>query len=66
MDPVNANEIDPAAAAVAAAAGCLLIVQLSPVTGNIYDSDRFYYDPAGVLTEGPFGAVVAFAVAGGS
>ncbi len=42
-----------------------MIIQLSPVPGNIYDSDRFYYDPAGVLTGGPVGAVMAFAAAHG-
>ena len=67
MDPVEVNEDDntPAAATVAAVAARPLIVQLSPIPGNIYDSDRFFYDPAGIPSLGPVGAVVAFAATHG-
>ncbi len=37
------------------------IVQLSPLPGNIYETDRFFYDAAADMTGGPFGAVLAFA-----
>ena len=67
MHPVGINKADntPAAAPVAAVAARPLIVQLSPIPGNIYDSDRFFYDPAGILSLGPVGAVVAFAATHG-
>ena len=54
MDPVEVNEDNNplAATAAAAAAARPLIVQLSPIPGNIYDSDRFFYDPAGILSLG--------------
>ena len=67
MDPVEVNEDNNplAAAAPVAAVARPLIVQLSPFPGNIYDSDRFFYDPAGILSGGPVGAVVAFAAAHG-
>ncbi len=55
----------PLAAVLAAATGRPRIVQLSPVPGNLYDTDCFYYDPAAVLTKGHFGAVLAFAAAHG-
>jgi hypothetical protein len=55
----------PLVAALAAATVRPQIVQLSPIPGNIYKMDRFYYDPAAVLSEGPFGAVLVFAAAHG-
>ena len=61
MDPVEEDNPPPAAAAAARPR----IVQLSPAPSNIYESDRFYYDPAGVLSAGPVAAIVAFAAAHG-
>jgi hypothetical protein len=61
MDPVK--DVPPTDAAIAAAAARPRIIQLSPVPGNIYEMDRFYYDRAAVMNEGPFGAVLAFAAA---
>ncbi len=55
----------PLAAALAAATVRPRIVQLSPISGNIYKTDRFYYDPTAVLSKGPFGAVLASAAAHG-
>jgi hypothetical protein len=56
MDPVE--DVPPAAAAIAATAAQPRIIQLSPVPGNIYETDRFYYDRVAVMYEGPFGAVL--------
>jgi hypothetical protein len=61
MDPVE--DVPPAATAIAATAARPRIIQLSPVPGNIYETDRFYYDCAAVMNEGPFRAVLAFATA---
>ena len=63
MDPIEENNPSVVTAGAAAAAHPQ-IVQLSPVLGNIYD-DCFYYDPDVVLSEGPVGAVMAFAAAHG-
>jgi hypothetical protein len=41
------------------------ILQLSPLPGNIYDIDQYYYDPAADVSQGNFGAVLAFALAHG-
>jgi hypothetical protein len=41
------------------------IIQLSPIPGNIYNMDRFYYDPAADVSCGNFGAILAFASAHG-
>ena len=65
MDPVEDAIPPDVAAARAAAASGPKIVQLSPLPGNIYETDQFYYDPAATLTAGPFGAVLAFAAAHG-
>ena len=65
MDPVEAVAPPRAAVANAAAASGPKIVHLSPLPGNIYKSDRFYYDPAASLLSGPFAAVLAFAAAHG-
>ena len=61
MDPVE--DVPPAAANIAAAAAQPRIIQLSPVPGNIYETNCFYYDRAAVINEGPFGAVLTFAAA---
>ncbi len=37
------------------------IFQLSPLPGNLYDIDRFYYAPLADITEGGFAALIAFA-----
>jgi hypothetical protein len=37
------------------------ILQLSPVPGNIYDTDCFLYDPTTNVSQGDFGVVLAFA-----
>jgi hypothetical protein len=37
------------------------ILKLSPVPNNIYDMDRFFYNPAANISQGDFGAVLAFA-----
>ena len=60
MDPIEDAPIP-----VAAAAPGPKIFQLSPLPGNIYETDRFYYDPAASLNVGPFGALLAFAAAHG-
>jgi hypothetical protein len=39
------------------------IIQLSPIPGNIYDKDHFYYNAAAVVSQDDFGAVLAFALA---
>jgi hypothetical protein len=39
------------------------IIQLSPIPGNIYDADRFYYDPTANVSCGNFGAILAFTLA---
>jgi hypothetical protein len=36
-------------------------LQLSPVPGDIYDTDCFFYDPATNVSQGDFGAVLVFA-----
>jgi hypothetical protein len=36
------------------------ILQLSPVSNNIYDMDCFFYDPAANVSQGDFGVVLAF------
>jgi hypothetical protein len=41
------------------------IIQLSPVPGNIYGMDQYYYNPAADVSQGNFGAVLAFALAHG-
>jgi hypothetical protein len=37
------------------------ILQPSPVPGNIYNTDRFFYDPAINVSQGNFGVVLVFA-----
>ena len=54
-----------AADAPAASVPSPKIFQLSPLPGNIYETDRFYYDPAATLDSGAFGALLAFATAHG-
>ena len=51
-----------AADATTAAVPCPKIFQLSPLPGNIYEMDRFYYDPAATLDSGAIGALLAFAM----
>ena len=63
MDPDVAAELQ--GGAFAAPGTAPRIVQLSPVPGNIYETDRFYYDPVAVYSAGPFGAILAFAAAHG-
>jgi hypothetical protein len=63
MDPDFAADLQGGAFAAPGAAP--RIVQLSPVPGNIYETDRFYYDPAAVYSAGPFGAILALAAAHG-
>ncbi len=41
------------------------ILQLSPIPGNIYMSDRFFYDHTADIAQGDFGVVLAFASAHG-
>ncbi len=42
------------------------ILQLSPLPGNIYNMDQYYYyDPAANVSWGNFGAVLAFALVHG-
>ncbi len=59
MEPEAAHSL---AVALAAPKARPRIIQLSPVPGNIYDGDCFFYDPAAVDSQGPFGAVLAFAL----
>jgi len=37
------------------------IFQLSPLPGNLYEVDRFYYAPLADITEGFFPALISFA-----
>jgi hypothetical protein len=41
------------------------IIQLSPIPGNIYDADCFYYNPTADISRGNFGAILAFSSAHG-
>jgi hypothetical protein len=62
MDP---DESVPAPAAFSPPAAAPLdrpkIFQLSPLLGNIYDIDRFFYAPLADTTHGDFAALLAFA-----
>jgi hypothetical protein len=62
MDP---DESVPAPAAFSPPAAAPLdgpkIFQLSPLPGNIYDVDRFFYAPSADTTHGDFAALLAFA-----
>jgi hypothetical protein len=57
MEPEAAH---PLVVALAAPMARPRIIQLSPVLGNIYDADHFFYNPAAIDSQGPFGAVLAF------
>jgi hypothetical protein len=52
----------PLAVALAAPRARPRIIKLSPVPGNIYGADRFFYNPAAIDSQGPLGAVLAFAL----
>jgi hypothetical protein len=62
MDPDNAR---PLALAYAAPPAGPRILQLSSLLGNVYDMDQYYYNPAANVSQGNFGAVLAFALAHG-
>ena len=55
----------PLAMALVAPTAHPRIIQLSPIPGNIYNTDRFYYNPTAVDGLGNLGAVLAFASAHG-
>jgi hypothetical protein len=59
MDPAVAAQV-PGFAPEASTIGPK-IFQLSPLPGNIYEVDRFYYAPSADITEGGFMALIAFA-----
>jgi hypothetical protein len=60
MDP-DAAVAPPLALARAVPPAGPKILQLSPLPGNIYNTDCFFYDPATNVSQGDFGAVLAFA-----
>ena len=62
MDPDAAR---PLALACATPPAGSRIIQLSPVPGNIYDMDQYYYNPAADISQGNFGAVLAFVLVHG-
>ncbi len=60
MDP-DADSAPPLAPARAVTPAGPKSLQLSPVPGNIYVMDCFFYGPAADVSQGDFGAVLAFA-----
>ena len=58
MDPYATHQLGLATAGPT-------IIQLSPIPGNIYDVDQFYYDPAAKISHSNFGAILTFASAHG-
>jgi hypothetical protein len=60
MDP-DAAAAPPLALAHAVPPAGPKILQLSPVPGNINNMDCFFYDPTANISQGDFGAVLAFA-----
>jgi hypothetical protein len=60
MDPDAACPLDLACATSPASPR---IIQLSPVPGNIYDMDQYYYNPNANVSQGNFGEVLAFTLA---
>jgi hypothetical protein len=60
MDP-NAAAAPPMALASTVPLAGPKILQLSPVPNNIYDTDRFFYNPASNVSQDDFEAVLAFA-----
>jgi hypothetical protein len=60
-------DLDAAAASLLALACAVPLsgpksLQLSPVPGDTYDTDRFFYNHAANVSQGDFGAVLVFAL----
>ena len=60
MDPIEEAPFPPPAPAAASVSGPKVFV-LSPLPGNPYDVDRYFYSPAADVTEGEFAALLSFA-----